>query len=242
METVEHSNSQVLQRILLTVTAVGMALSSVLVTFDADGPGDAITPPGPFFAIWGLIIALCLAVAAACWWRYNPVVIERIGWAFVTAQLGFTVWLFVASAGSGIGTVAVFAVILASLLVAMARLRSVPPGPGVRLAGAAIGLYAGWSSAAIWLNIVTTLPMRFAESTPVQCAGLVGAGVTAAAVLRLLHPPAAYPAAVAWAIIGVGVSALGHRAWPQLAVAIAALLIVAVLAVASRPTDRLRQS
>jgi hypothetical protein len=225
-------------RILLTGTAVGMALSSALVTFDADGPGDAITPPGPFFAIWGLVIALCLALAAACWWRYNPVLIERIGWALIIAQLGFTAWLFVASAGSGIGTVAVFAAILASLLVAMARLRSAPPGPGVRLAGAAIGLYAGWSSVAIWLNIVTTLPMRFAESTPVQSASLVGAGVTAAAVIRTLRPPADYPAAVGWGLIGVGVAALGHRAWPQLAVTILALVIVAILAVASRPIDR----
>jgi hypothetical protein len=45
MEAVERSNGLVLQRILLTITAVGMALSSVLVTFDADGPGEAITPP-----------------------------------------------------------------------------------------------------------------------------------------------------------------------------------------------------
>ncbi|MEI7781679.1 MAG: hypothetical protein WCJ18_07120, partial [Planctomycetota bacterium] len=112
-----------------------------------------------------------------------------------------------------------------------------PPGPGVRLAGTAVGLYAGWSSAAIWLNIVTTLPTRLAESTPVQCAGLVGAGFTAAAVLRLLHPAAAYPAAVAWGLIGVSVSAFGHRAWPQLVVAIVALLVVAVLSVTSRPTE-----
>ena len=97
---------------LLTVTAVGMALSSVLVTFDADGPGEAITPPGPFFAIWGIVIALCLAVAAACWCRYNPVLVGRIGWALIVAQLGFTAWLFVASAGSGIGTVAVFALLM----------------------------------------------------------------------------------------------------------------------------------
>jgi len=242
MESTEHPNGQVLQRMLLTVAAVGMAFSSVLVSFDADGPGDVITPPGPFFAIWGLIIALCLAVAAWAWWRPNPMLVARIGWALIVAQLGFTVWLFVAAAGSGIGTVAVFEVILASLMVAMARLRGVPPGPGVRLAGAAIGLYAGWSSAAIWLNIVTTLPTRFAESTSVQCAGLMGAAVTAAAVLRLLRPSAAYPAAVAWGLIGIGVSAFGHRAWPQLAVAIVALLVVAALAVAARTADRhLRQ-
>jgi hypothetical protein len=237
MTSVEHSDGQVLQRILLTVTAVGMALSSVLVTFDAAGPGEAITPPGPFFAIWGLVIALWLAVAASCWWRYNPVLAGRIGWAVIVAQLGFTGWLFVASAGSGIGTVAVFAVILASLLVAMARLRCVPPGPGVRLAGAAIGLYAGWSSAAIWLNVVTTLPTRLADSTPVQCAGLVGTGLTAAAVLRLLRPPAAYPAALAWGLVGVGVSAFSHRAWPQLTVAILAFLAVAILAAAGRTAD-----
>lgn len=238
--SVVRRNGDILQRILLTITAVGMALSSVLVKFDAEGPGDAITPPGPFFAIWGLIIALCLAVAAVSWWRDNPALIDRIGWPLIAAQLGFTAWLFVASAGSGVGTVAVFGVIMTSLLVAMARIRTVPPGPGVRLAGAAIGLYAGWSSAAIWLNIVTELPTRFAESTVIQSAGLVGAAVTAAAVLRLLRPAIAYPVAVAWALIGVASSAFGHRGWPQFAVAIVALLIVAVLAVTPRsPGTRL---
>lgn len=237
MQPAEEREGDFLQRILLTITAVGMALSSVLVTFDADGPGEAITPPGVFFAIWGVVIALCMAVAAASWWRYNPMLVDRIGWGLIIAQLGFTVWLLVASAGSGVGTVAVFAVILASLLVAMARLRSVTPGPGVRLAGTAIGLYAGWSSAAIWLNVVTTLPTRFAESTVIQSAGLVGVAVTAAAVLRLLSPAIAYPLAVAWAAIGIAASAFSHRAWPQLALAILALSVVTTLS-ATGHTER----
>jgi len=218
-----------LLRSLLTLTALGMPLSALLVTFDADGPGDAITPPSVFFGIWAVIIALCLAVAVETWLHPNPLLLSRIGVPMIVAQLGFTAWLFMAAAGSAVGTVAVFGVILASLLMAMARLRAVPPGPGTWLAAVAIGLYAGWSSAAIWLNIVTTLPPRLAESATIQSAGLVGAGLTAVAVLRLLGPSAAYPAAVAWGLIGICLAAFGHRAWPQLTVAVVALLIVVML-------------
>jgi len=223
-----HRDMPAALRSLLTLTALGMPLSAILVAFDADGPGDAITPPSVFFGIWAVIIGLCLAVAGEAWLRPNPLLINRIGAPLTVAQLGFTVWLFMAAAGSAIGTVAVFAVILAALLVALARLRAVPPGPGTRLASAAIGLYAGWSSVAIWLIIVTTLPPHLAESPPIQAAGLAGAGLTAVAVLRLLRPSAAYPAAVAWGLIGVGLAAFGHRAWPQLTVAVVALLTVAI--------------
>lgn len=229
-----------MRRILLTITAVGMVLSSTLVAFDASGPGESITPPGPFFAIWGLIIALCMAVAATSWWRTNPALIDAIGWPLIVAQLGFTVWLFMASAGSALGTVAVFAVILAALLIAMARLRTVPSGPGRDLAAAAVGMYAGWSSAAIWLNIVTTLPAPIADRTPVQAAGLVAAGLTAAAVIGFLRPSIAYPGAVAWGLIGIALAAAGHRAWPQMAVVIIDLLIVIAVTLAGRRATPLR--
>jgi hypothetical protein len=222
-----------MRRILLTITAVGMVLSSTLVAFDASGPGASITPPGPFFAIWGLVIALCLAVAATAWWRPNSTLIDAIGWPLIVAQLGFTVWLFMASAGSAAGTVAVFAMILAALLIAMARLRTVPAGPGRDLASAAVGLYAGWSSAAIWLNIVTTLPAPIADRTPVQVAGLVAAGVTAAAVIWFLRPSVTYPGAVAWGLIGIALAAAGDRAWPQMTVVVIDLVIVVALTLAS---------
>ena len=234
MNDSEPANTAGLERILLTATAVGMVLSSVLVTFDASGPGESITPPGPFFAIWGVIIAMCLGIAALTWGRPYPALLDAIGWPLIVAQLSFSMWLFTAHARSEMGTVVVFVVILASLLVAMARLRSVPAGPGVRLASITIGLYAGWSSAAIWLNIVTTLPTRLADSPAVQASGLVGAGLTAAAVLRLLRPSAAYPAAVAWGLIGVAFAAFGHRAWLQLTVAIVGLVLVGSLSVIQR--------
>lgn len=237
MDTSEGPKTSGLQCILLTVTAVGMVLSSTLVTFDASGPGEYITPPGPFFAIWGLIIALCLGVAALSWWRPNPALMEAIGWPLIVAQLGFSVWLLMAWARSSVGTVVVFVVILAALLVAIARLRAVPPGPGVRLTATALGLYAGWSSAAIWLNIVTTLPTEIADSPAVQAAGLTGAGLTAAAVLRWLRPSPAYPAAVAWGLIGVALAAFGGDAWLPMTVAIVDLVVVVILAAANAKAD-----
>ena len=219
-------------RTLLSVTAVGMVLSSTLVHFDAAGPGESITPPGPFFAIWGLIIALCLALAAVSWLRPNPAVVEAIGWPLTVAQLGFTVWLFVAADHSAAGTVVVFAAILAALIVGLSRLRNVTGGPGRGLASVALGAYAGWSSAAIWLNIVTTLPARLADTVAVQAAGLIAAGVTAAAVILFLRPSVAYAGAVGWGLIGIVLAAGSHRAWVQMGVAVVDLVAVAALAVA----------
>lgn len=226
--------------VLLTVTAVGMLASSALSPFNGSefGPGAAITPPGGFFAIWGVVIALCLAVAAMSWRRDHTPVFDAAGWPLVIAQLGFSAWLLVASYSSGPGTVAVFAVILGALLIGMARLRAVAPQPGLSLVNATIGLYAGWSSAAIWLNVITTSPARIGDSPVAQAAALAGAGITATLVLKWLRPSVAYPAAVAWALVGVALTAFSNKTWLPLAVVLVDLVIVVALAFVNRIPDR----
>ncbi len=223
----------VLQRVLLTATAVGMVASTALSAFDgmAAGPGGAVVPPGSFFAIWGVVIMGCLRVAAMSWRSDGEAMVAVVGWPLIVAQAGFSVWLFVASATSGPATVAVFAAILAALLVGMARLRGVAGGRWTGLAAATIGLYAGWSSAAIWLNIVTTLPGRLGDSSAVQAGCLLGAAMTAAGVLWRLRPSLAYALAVGWAFLGVAIAASNADAWLPLAVAVIGLCVVMLLEV-----------
>lgn len=230
--------SRVLARVLLTVTAVLMPVASVLVPVDTDpsGADQAIVPPGAFFAIWGLVIIGSLAVAALGWFRSAAPIVDAVGWPLVIAQSGFSVWLLFAHlqathpAVESIGTVLTFVVMLASLLVALARLRVVQ-APFRTLVAGSTGLFAGWSSAAIWLNVVTVLPGAWGDSTVVQTLAVAGAAITTVAVIMRLRPAWTYAGAVIWALIGITISAARFGAWPPFAVALSGIVIVGVVAV-----------
>lgn len=211
-----------MRRLMLLLTSLGMIVSTALVPGDtfASGPGQAVTPPGTFFAIWGVITALCIAVGIASWREPLAPVMQFTGWPLIVAQLGFSVWLMFASMNSAVGTVLTFAAILAALLIGISRLTNVSERPGRRLVAVTLGLYAGWSSAAIWLNVVTTAPARFADSQLAQAVCIAGAGATVLLVLRFLRPPLAYPAAAAWALTGVCIAAAAAQAWLPLTVAL----------------------
>ena len=229
--------SRVLARVLLTVTAVLMPVASVLVPVDTDpsGADQAVVPPGVFFAIWGLVIIGSWAVAALAWTRTAGIV-DVVAWPLVIAQTGFSVWLLFARlrathpAVESVGTVFTFGVMLASLLIALARLRAVQ-APFRGLVAGSTGLFAGWSSAAIWLNVVTVLPRALGDSTLIQTLGVAGAAVTTVAVIARLRPAWTYAGAVIWALIGIAISAARFGAWPPLAAALIGVVIVGVVAV-----------
>ena len=233
---------RVLARVVLTATAVLMPAASVLVPVDTDpsGADQAVVPPGGFFAIWGLVIIGCWAVAVLAWNRSATWIGDVVGWPLVIAQAGFSVWLLFAHlratnpTAEAIGTVLTFAVILASLLVALARLRAVH-APFRALVAGSTGLFAGWSSAAIWLNIVTVLPGALGESSVIQALVVTGAAITALAVIVTLRPAWPYAGAVIWALIGIAISAARFGAWPPFAVALIGIAIVGVVAVRNSP-------
>jgi hypothetical protein len=86
-----------------------------------------------------------------------------------------------------------------------------------------LGLYAGWSSIAIWLNLTTGLVGSGAPITGTagfwgQLAILVGAIATAAAVLRWTRGLLPYAATVVWALIGAAIGA-NDAGEPGLAIA-----------------------
>jgi len=234
-----------LARILLTLTALAMPVTSISVppsTFDTS-PGQAITPPGIFFAIWGVIIVSCWAVAVVAWVKPESAVLRAAAWPLVIAQAGFSVWLVFAGLPrsavviGSIGTVATFAVIIASLLVAMARMRGTTGQWRWVIAGT-VGLYAGWSSAAIWLNVVTCLPASLADSVAVQSFGVVAAAAGVVAVIVLLRPSRSYAVAVIWAFIGIASSAASFSAWTPFVLALVGIVIVIAVDVRSALVSR----
>lgn len=75
--------------------------------------------------------------------------------------------------------------------------------------GNVLGVYAGWSTAAVWLNAATLLPSDVFEGNRgvlIQCLFVGGAAASATAGSYLLRGQVAYTAAAAWALIGVAAS------------------------------------
>jgi len=139
-------------------------------------------------------------------------------------------------------TLVVFLVMLAGLLRALAYAQKQRAAiqawswlPRLLLWGT-LGLYTGWSSVAIWLNLTTALVGSGAPTTtPAAIAGqaaiLVGAVGTAIAITWYTRGLLPYVATIAWALGGVMVSTI-QEGYPVLAatagVGLTAVLVTAV--------------
>jgi hypothetical protein len=79
-------------RWLLLGTAILQASAPPLIGFDSEAPDPPIVPPGPFFAVWGVVVLGCLLVAL---WglpeqRANAAPYRHIQGPLALVQLGFT--------------------------------------------------------------------------------------------------------------------------------------------------------
>ncbi|HEX3198894.1 MAG TPA: hypothetical protein VHR39_15205, partial [Propionibacteriaceae bacterium] len=135
----------------------------------------------------------------------------------------------------------VFLIMLAGLLRALrnaqeerAAIRAWSPLAQVLLWGT-LGLYTGWSSVAVWLNLTTALvgsglPITTPAAIVGQAAILAGAVGTAVAITWFTQGLLPYVATIAWALGGVIVSTV-QEGYPVLA-ATAGLGLAIVLATA----------
>jgi hypothetical protein len=187
----------------------------------ADRAGEPpIVPPGWAFSIWGLVEVLSLgyAVWALPAHRPDPELRDRLARPLLVVFAGFTAWLAAAEIEPLWATVVVFLVMLGGLLralqVALAEREAIGrwrPLPRALLWGT-LGVYTGWSSVAVWLNLTTGLagsgaPISGPAGTAGQLAILAGAAATAVALLRWTGGLLPYAAAVAWAFTGAIVGA-----------------------------------
>jgi hypothetical protein len=242
-----------LRRRLLVVAAVGQAVSSVLASqfggefTTADRAGEPpIVPPGGSFAIWSAIIALSIgyAIWADSDRRPDPALRDRLTQPLLVPCVGFSLWIAAAELEPNWTTLVVFLVMLAALLRALryaldqrATIRTWSPLAQVLLWGT-LGLYTGWSSVAVWLNLTTALvgsgaPITTPAAVAAQVAILAGAAGTAVAITWFSRGLLPYVATVAWAFSGVLISTV-QEGYPILATAagtgLAIVLAVAVLA------------
>ncbi|KOV78222.1 hypothetical protein ADL03_40500 [Nocardia sp. NRRL S-836] len=237
---------------LLVVLALGQVVSPVVVTAlgggafrTADRAGEPpIVPAGYAFSIWGLVEALCLAYAVWALVTRAPghELRDRLARPLAVVFAGFTAWLVAAEVEPVWSTVAVFVVMLAGLLralrIALAHRAEIGRWQRVPrvLLWSVLGVYTGWSSVAIWVNLTTALtesgaPIDGTAGVAGQVAVLAGATATAVALLWRTSGLLSYGLAVAWAIVAVVIAAAdaGQPA-PAVVAAVALVLVGAATA------------
>lgn len=194
-----------------------------------------ITPSGYAFAIWGLITLLTVLTSIAIL-RYGL----GSGWetrVLIEASVvftGFSTWLIVAAQSWLWLSVAVFAAMVAALIDIMRLLvrhhgdLSCPRW--LRgLATVTFGLYLGWSSVAVFVNVAAASIQSGASAagTGWQAALLVVATAAAIVLTVVLRGSPGYVAAVVWALVAAAIGA-AHRGSTALSAASAAAVLVVV--------------
>lgn len=238
----------VLRQVLNVVGAVAQVATGFFV---ANGVGDVanenrsvILPAGYAFAIWSLIFLLFAAYAVyqALPAHRTDRLPRRIGWWTAAAAIGNGVWTLLFPNRQFVLAQILIVAIAGCAIVAFLRYASVTaeraPSTFERVViGPAVGLLAGWITAATFVGVAGTLVALGWEAggdgARVGGVGLLlfggGVAVTALLATRRGEPEAwlAYGGAVIWALIAVAV----NNPPPTGLVAVAALAIAAVVVI-----------
>lgn len=198
----------------LAWAVLGAAIVEViapLVTLGVSGgsPGSEsgadllISPVAWAFSIWGVIYTLAIAQAIAVLVRGAHGVSRRLQIDLIILYLGGTVWIFLSETGSSLATAATLLVMLVAgvdAVLAVTRDAITPRWLSV-LSRASVGLYAGWVTAAFFLNIssalvdpgpfeVSELPWQLVVLALVSIALVVAAAMVAQLTGRRAMTPA----------------------------------------------------
>ena len=205
-----------------------------------------ILPAGYAFSIWGPIFILCGAYAL-----HQAMPAERenrrfraIGWWTAAAFLANGAWTYAFTNRLFILAQAIIVVALVCALVAYLRFARMTPSAASRIdtaiIGPALGLLAGWLTAATVVGFPSTLVSQGFDATRrgAEIGGaallLLGGGIAVAALLLsksgLGAAWVAYGAAVLWALLAVIVEQRAASWLSAGAAALCALLIIAVMA------------
>jgi len=163
------------------------------------------------FAIWGVIFTGCIAFAI---WQAMPTrladpLLRDIGWlAIAVFSLTVTWEYYVPKSDLGWPSVGLIVATLAGLLLIMARLEAAEPFDAKTfwLVAAPFQLFAGWISAAVFVNASSTLKLSGIEQRMAWSTGLIAAAVALGGVVAFASGAAIYGAAIAWALFGVVVA------------------------------------
>ncbi len=207
------------------------------------GPELAITPVGWAFSIWGVIYGLAIAQAIAVLVRGAGSVPRRLQVSQLALYLGGTVWILLAALDSSVATaIALVVMVVAGVAGVLSAVRApIAPRWLSLLTRAGIGLYAGWVTAAVFLNASTAavdLGLVDAGSLGWQLGVLVVATITLVALSLASRGTAAYAAAGTWALAGIAVTGAGDGTTAVLVLAVLAALALVGVTIAVRVSGR----
>lgn len=198
------------------------------------GPELLITPVGWAFSIWGVIYTLAIAQAVAVLVRGAESVPRALQVAQLVLYLGGTVWIVTSALDSSLLTALALLVMLVGAVAAVLTAARIPLAPRwfAVLTRTAVGLYAGWVTAAFFLNLSTALVDLDVVGAREPGWQLVVLVVAAAVLLALTLSTGivAYAVAGAWALVGIAVTGSdnGDTSVLALTVALAVVLVVAL--------------
>ncbi len=200
-----------------------------------------LTPAGYTFSIWVVIEVLSVAYAIFAVRRRSHAdadLIDRLARPLLVVFAGFSIWLLAAELEPVWSTLVVivimFVALIQALRIALAERDRIAAWPrvGSGLLWWTLGLYTGWISVAMWLNLTTAFagsgaPIAGPLGLAAQVATLAGALGTAVIILRWTSGLLSYAVAVGWGLIGaiVGTASAGQ---PVLTIAAGLGLLIVV--------------
>lgn len=205
------------KRLAILILAVGFAASPILSngfggfyreSFPVQVDRWPAQPVGWAFSIWGLIYLALIATAA--WGVARPA--ATLGWSRAAWPLGTSLflglfWVETAMRSPVLATVMILPM-AAGAIIAMRRL-----GPDWR-ESAAVGLYAGWLTAAAGVAVSVVLTGYGVLAPRVAALALIGVVLVVAVSVAASRPGIwSYRAGVIWALIGVIVANLAAGDW-----------------------------
>lgn len=245
----QQSGSRSLAWVVLAAAVAEVIAPVVTITGSGSSPGAGsgpdllITPVGWAFAIWGVIYALAIAQAISVLRRGEHVVSRRLQIDLIVLYLGGTLWIVLAAFDSSLATAAALLLMLAAAtdaVLTVAREQIAPHWLAV-LTRASVGLYAGWVTAAFFLNAATALvdagPVE-ADELPWQLVVLVVAAVALLAITLRTGGIWTYVAAGTWALFGIAVTGSSDGTTEVVVTAAVAAVVLVATAVALRLSGR----
>ena len=202
-----------------------------------------LTPAGYTFSIWGLIEVVSVAFAIYLVLRRKKSdadLIDRLAVPLLVVFAGFSVWILAAELEPVWSTLVVivimFVALVRALQIALAERSRIAGWPrlGRALLWWTLGLYAGWLSVAMWLNLTTAFagsgaPITGALGIAAQIATLAGALGTVLVILAWTGGLLSYAVAVCWGLVGAIIGTL-DAGQPALTIAVVIGLIAVVVA------------
>lgn len=239
-----HSGSRALAWGVLAASVLQVVAPVITINGPGSSPGNGsgpellITPVGWAFSIWGVIYALAIVQAASVLVRGAETVPRRLQIDQIVLYLGGALWIALAGLDSSLATAGALLLMLVAAIDGVLTAARVPMTAGgwTTLTRAAIGLYAGWVTAAFFLNLSTALvdaDAVEADALTWQIGMLVIADVALLAVTIACRGILTYPAAGAWALLGIGVTGASDGTTEVVWVAvISAVVLIATTAIA----------